>query len=123
MSYLSTVAVKCEEKAFEMFKEVYAEYGLMPDGIYEEDGFKIIWFDWQKWNLFNEDIIAFEDVKDKLDEHYDEDGYRYSYLRIGEILGEYEKNDNGLDESDCLEYKIEIDLDCAKDITDYSLLS
>lgn len=132
MGYRSEVAIKCQDKAFEMFKKTYSECGLMPDKIYEEDDCKIIYFSWIKWyHPEFDDIVAMEKTMDELDrllnkEYYDDDAIYdqklgYKFLRLGEDESDVEHRTNCYHIE--LWVKREIDLDNAKEITDYSLLS
>lgn len=130
MGYRSEVGIKCQEKAFEMFKNTYAEVGLMPDRIYEEDDCKIIYFDWIKWYHPEFDdinaMVKLMDELDRLQEKYSEEEIYdkelgYKFIRIGEDDSDIEQKSNTYD----IEFWVKrcIDLDHAKEITDDSLLS
>lgn len=87
MGYRSDVTVRCEEKAFQMFKEVWEREDFKPNRIFEsgEDGnytYTFVW-NWVKWYDGFKEVDAIMDVCYTLDEK-NEDGYAYKMIEIGE---------------------------------------
>lgn len=48
MGYRSEVAIKCEEKAYEMLKETCYKENIMPDKIFKDGDKYILYWDWIK---------------------------------------------------------------------------
>lgn len=99
MGYRSEVAIKCEEKAFEMFRETYKRVELMPDKVYKDGDYFILYWDWIKWYDSYEDVGAIESVMDELDELQDPNreektGYGYRFMRLGEEDTDIETREN-----------------------------
>lgn len=121
MGYFSEVAITCEPKAYEMFKELFSgeDFGAVPDKIMVnrehicEGESEIYLFHWEyvRWYDDNEDIQAIYKVLDELDdEHHCEEGYAYSFYRVGEENGDEDERDNGHDNGRlCLYLKRTID--------------
>ena len=104
MGYRSEVAIKCEENAFEMFKEVCRKVNYLPDKIYKEGNEYILYWDWTKWYESYEHVSAIISTMNKLDELqkpniYDETGYGYRFMRLGEddVDVETRQNDWGME--------------------------
>lgn len=100
MGYRSDVTIRCEEKAFQMFKTAWEKVDFKPHRIYEsgEDGnytYTLNW-NWVKWyeGCF-EEVDAIEAVCTSLNDN-DEEGYAYKIIEIGEdnAIKEY-ANDSG----------------------------
>jgi len=101
MGYRSEVAIKCEEKAYEMFINALKKVNEAPDRIYvyEVDGYKeyLLKWDWVKWHegFGYKDVDAVTDVMNALDEYDDQDtGYGYKFLRLGEDDTDVESRTN-----------------------------
>ena len=58
MGYRSEVAIKCEEKAYEMLKETCHDADIMPDKIFKDGDEYILYWDWIKWYEDYEDVSA-----------------------------------------------------------------
>ena len=102
MGYRSEVAIKCEEKAFEMLKETYKRVDLPPDKLYKDGEHFILYWDWIKWYDSYEDVGAIESVMDELDElqdpnNHDDTGYGYRFMRLGEDDTDIETRQNSWD--------------------------
>ena len=87
MGYRSDVTIRCEEKAFQMFKTAWEKVDFKPHRILEsgEDGnyTYILNWNWVKWYREFEDVSEIMKVCYELDEK-DEDGYAYKVIEIGE---------------------------------------
>lgn len=98
MGYRSEVAIKCEEKAFEMIKEACYKVEVVPDKVYKEDNCYILWWSWIKWDDWYDDILEIETVLKELDKLKDPletgTGYGYKFIRIGENDDDVETKDN-----------------------------
>ena len=99
MGYRSEVAIKCEENAFEMFKEVCRKVNYLPDKIYKEGNEYILYWDWTKWYEDFDWIQAIISVMDRLDKLNDsksdkDTGYGYKFLRLGEDDTDIETREN-----------------------------
>ena len=99
MGYRSEVAIKCEEKAFEMLKDTCERVDCNPDKIYKDGEQFIIYWDWIKWYESYEDVSAIISTMDKLDElqnpnNYGETGYGYRFMRLGENDDDVETREN-----------------------------
>lgn len=109
MGYRSDVGIKCEEKAFEMFREAYEEHDFLPGYIYktEDNIYTLVW-EYVKWYEDFPEVNAIIDVMSQLDQLYDETegdcgGYIYAFNRIGEEDTDNEHRENSWD----LEFYIE----------------
>lgn len=98
MGYRSEVAIKCEQKAFEMIKEVCRKVEVVPDKVYKEDSCYILWWSWIKWDDWYDDVLEIETVLKELDKLKDPletgTGYGYKFMRIGESDDDVETKDN-----------------------------
>lgn len=94
MGYRSEVAIKCEEKAFEMLRETYRRVDLEPDKVFKDGDCFILYWDWVKWYSIYEDVAAIEDILDKLDELEDTTNYGYRFMRLGENDDDVETREN-----------------------------
>lgn len=104
MGYRSDVGIKCEQKAFEMFREAYEKHDFLPQYIYKDGDFYTIVWEWVKWYEGYPEIAAITEVMDKLSsDDYDYEGYSYAFNRIGESDDDNEHRDNDWD----LEFYIE----------------
>ena len=97
MGYRSEVAIKCEEKAFEMLRETYKRVDLVPDKVYKDGDCFILYWDWIKWYEDYDDISAIEEVMSKLDRLNDTTGYGYRFMRLGENDDDVEIRQNNYD--------------------------
>lgn len=104
MGYYSTVAIRCQKNAYEMFKEAYEKNEFAPDkvltapdddGQYLSEQYLIMW-DWVKWYSSYEAIADIENVMDRLDKKVDayDDAYGYRFVIVGEDTGDIEYRDN-----------------------------
>lgn len=99
MGYRSEVAIKCEEKAYEMLRETCQKVDLMPDKIFKDGDEYIFYWGWIKWYGEYEDVAAIENTLNKLDElqepsDYETIGYGYKFMRIGENDDDVETREN-----------------------------
>lgn len=97
MGYRSEVAIKCEEKAYKLFEEVFLERELyiMPDKIYKDGDDYILYWEWAKWYECYEGVQAIIDVMNDLDDCGNKDGgYGYKFMRIGEDDNDTETRSN-----------------------------
>lgn len=101
MGYRSEVAIKCEEKAYNMLKETCYKADIMPDKIFKDGDERIFYWDWIKWYENYEEIAAIVKTLDKLDELQDPNnettgpiGYGYKFVRIGEYDDDVEIRQN-----------------------------
>lgn len=95
MGYRSDVAVKCEEKAYELFKKAIADGGCEPDEIFKEGDYFIIHWEWTKWYEDEDDVYAIMEVIYQLDANFsDTSGFGYKYIRIGEDSEDVESSTN-----------------------------
>jgi len=102
MGYRSEVAIKCEEKAFEMLRETYKRVDCVPDNVYKDGEHYILYWDWVKWYESYEDVGAIESAMDKLDELQNpndktDTGYGYRFMRLGENDDDVETRENDWD--------------------------
>ena len=97
MGYRSEVAIKCEELAFEKFREVYKRVQFAPDKVYKDGEYFILYWDWIKWYETYDDISAIEGVMSKLDLLDDTTGYGYRFMRLGENDDDVETRQNNYD--------------------------
>lgn len=91
MGYRSEVAIKCEEKAYERFREVFIKEDLFinPDKIlYDKENQEYyIYWDWIKWYEDYEGVNAIIKVMEALDEEHNyclSDELGYKFIRLGE---------------------------------------
>lgn len=99
MGYRSDVAIKCEEKAYEMFKQVFSkrEMYIEPDKIYKDGDDYILYWEWVKWYGY-EGIDEITNIMNELDEREnDTGGYGYNFIRIGEDIEDAEQRSNDWD--------------------------
>lgn len=98
MGYYSEVAIKCEEKAFKLFEEVFSKKELYvePDHIYKDGDDYIIHWDWIKWYDGFEGVDAITDVMETLNDNTT-DGYGYRFMRLGEDDNDTETMENDYD--------------------------
>lgn len=100
MGYSSEVAIKCEEKAYELFKQVFTEEELYikPDKIYKDGDDYILYWKWIKWYEDYEGVNAIENVMFDLDDCGNKDGgYGYKFIRLGEDDMDIETSENDVD--------------------------
>lgn len=102
MGYYSEVTIRCEEKAFEMFKEAWKKADITPDKVLktnDDTGDYIIQWGTVKWDTYCLDVAAINNVIKKLNELQDpsdtkNEGLGYKFLRIGENIGDVETDQN-----------------------------
>lgn len=102
MGYYSEVTIRCEEKAFEMFKEAWKKADITPDKVLktnDDTGDYIIQWGTVKWDTYYLDVAAINNVIKKLNELQDpsdtkNEGLGYKFLRIGENIGDVETDQN-----------------------------
>lgn len=102
MAYYSEVTIRCEEKAFEMFKEAWKKAEMTPYKVLKTNdgtGDYIIQWDMVRWDTDYPEVAAINDVIKKLNELQDpsdmkDEGLGYKFLRIGETIGDVETDQN-----------------------------
>lgn len=102
MGYYSEVTIRCEEKAFEMFKEAWRKAEMTPDKVLKTNdgtGNYIIQWDMVRWDTDYPEVAAINDVIKKLNELQDpsdtkDEGLGYKFMRVGENLGDIETEQN-----------------------------
>ena len=102
MGYYSDVTIRCEEKAFEMFKEAWKKAEMTPDQVLKTNdgtGDYIIQWNMVRWDTDYPEVAAINDVIKKLNELQDpsdtkDEGLGYKFMRIGENLGDIETDQN-----------------------------
>lgn len=102
MGYYSDVTIRCEEKAFEMFKEAWKKAEMTPDKVLKTNdgtGDYIIQWNMVRWDTDYPEVAAINDVIKKLNELQDpsdtkDEGLGYKFMRIGENLGDIETDQN-----------------------------
>lgn len=102
MAYYSEVTIRCEEKAFEMFKEAWKKAEMTPDKVLKTNdgtGDYIIQWDMVRWDTDYPEVAAINDVIKKLNELQDlsdtkDEGLGYKFMRVGENLGDIETEQN-----------------------------
>lgn len=102
MRYYSEVTIRCEEKAFEMFKEAWKKAEMTPDKVLKTNdgtGDYIIQWDMVRWDTDYPEVAAINNVIKKLNELQDpsdtkDEGLGYKLLRIGENIGDVETDQN-----------------------------
>lgn len=82
MGYMNDVGIMCQPKAYEMFKNEFDLIG--PHKILKRGDYHLLIWEWVQWYIELEDVAKIEEIMNELDEHEDEDGYGYKFLRIGE---------------------------------------
>lgn len=82
MGYRSDVGIMCQPKAYEMFKKEFDLIG--PHKVLQRDDYHLLLWEWVKWYSDFDDVAKVEEIMAQLEEHYDEDGYGYKFLRLGE---------------------------------------
>lgn len=108
MGYRSEVAIKCEELAFEKFREVYTNAQFVPDKVYKDGEYFILY--WVKWCDMFDEVSSIEHAMFELDQIEDPNGYGYIYIRIGECYDDVETKTNN--------YDITLQIICKIDIPD-----
>lgn len=116
MGYYSEVGIKCREKAFEMFKKTWIEHKIRPHEIMfdkERNEYLIVW-NCTKWYNEFKDVAAITEVMDKLDDMPDadieaEDGYGYTFTRIGEDTCDSESRTNNYEVELWVRRELDID--------------
>lgn len=99
MGYRSDVTIRCEEKAKDLFKDVWSEYDFAPDeiclsGEVGNETYTLKW-EWVKWYEGFDEVDAIIGVCNSL-EGDNEDGYAYKLIEICEDYATYERaNDRG----------------------------
>lgn len=102
MGYYSEVTIRCEEKAFEMFKEAWEKTEMIPDKVLKTNdntGDYIIQWEMVRWDTDYPEVAAINDVIKKLNELQDpsdtkDEGLGYKFMRVGENLGDIETDQN-----------------------------
>lgn len=102
MEYYSEVTIRCEEKAFEMFKEAWKKTEMIPDKVLKTNdntGDYIIQWEMVRWDTDYPEVAAINDVIKKLNELQDpsdtkDEGLGYKFMRVGENLGDIETDQN-----------------------------
>lgn len=116
MGYYSETGIKCRKKAFEMFREAWSKHDARPDEILfdkERNEYLIIW-GCVKWYGEFEDVSAITEIMDKLDDMPDsdieaEDGYGYTFTRIGEDVCDVEMRTNNYEVELWVRRELDID--------------
>lgn len=116
MGYYSEVGIKCRKKAFEMFQEAWNEHNIYPDVVLidkERNEYLIAW-DFVKWYDEFKDVSAITEVMDNLDDMPDsdieaEDGYGYTFTRIGEDACDIESRTNNYEVKLWVRRELDID--------------
>ena len=119
MGYRSEVAIRCQSKAYEKFKEVLEKTDAHPDKLIEKNGEYLLYFDWWKWYSDFEEVKGIEAVMDELDELDDgcnadetyEKELGYHFIRLGE--------DNDDVETRCNCWHVELYMIRKIDISDF----
>ena len=87
MGFRSDVYIKCEEKAFELFKDAFSKVELKPHSLEKTDdnNYKFSWH-WIKWYPDYDDIQVFENIFSQLcsDEFDTKKGYAFKAIWINE---------------------------------------
>jgi hypothetical protein len=97
MGYRSEVAIRCQDKAFEMFEKAWGE--SIPDKVIRKgDNDNLIYWDWVKWYSDYPDILDINSVMNKLDEYENDEAIKeqlgYKFLRLGEDDSDVETRSN-----------------------------
>lgn len=98
----SEVAIKCEEKAYEMLKETCHKADIMPDKIFKDGDKYILYWDRIRWDDDCDEISAIVKTLDKLDKLQNPNdreatGYGYRFMRLGENYEDTETRENDWD--------------------------
>lgn len=102
MGYYSEVTIRCEEKAFEMFKKAWQKAEMTLDKVLKTNdntGDYIIQWEMVRWDTDYPEVAAINDVIKKLNELQDpsdtkDEGLGYKFMRVGENLGDIETDQN-----------------------------
>ena len=106
MGYRSDVGIMCQPKAYEMFKK---EFDLIrPHEILKRGDYHLLIWKWVKWCIEFEDVAKIDEIMNELEEHYDEDGYGYKFLRLGEDDTDVEDRTNNCEVELWMRREIEI---------------
>lgn len=106
MGYKSDVGIMCQPKAYEMFKK---EFDLIrPHKILKRGDYHLLIWEWVKWCIEFEDVAKIDEIMNELEEHYDEDGYGYKFLRLGEDDTDVEDRTNNCEVELWMRREIEI---------------
>ena len=100
MGYRSEVAIKCEHKAFELLMKACENGFMQPDSVLDDDGYKILYWDWVKWYSDFEEIKRIEKCMSWLNENHEpdsDDELGYHFLRLGEDGSDVEDKCNDYD--------------------------
>ena len=96
MGYRSEVAIRCHDKAFEMFEKAWGE--LIPDKVFHNENDHLIYWDWVKWYEDYPEVSAIENVMSKLNEldidEAIENKMGYKFIRLGEDNDDVETKEN-----------------------------
>ncbi len=99
MGYRSEVAIRCQDKAFEMFQKSWGE--LIPDKVFHKENDHLIYWDWVKWYEDYPDVSAIENVMSELNELENDEATEkkmgYSFMRLGEDDTDIETKNNTYD--------------------------
>jgi len=106
MGYMNDVGIMCQPKAYEMFKNEFDLIG--PHKILKRGDYHLLIWEWVKWDIEFEDVAKIEEIMDELEEHYDEDGYGYKFLRLGEEDTDVEDRTNNCEVELWMHREIEI---------------
>nr|DAZ46856.1 MAG TPA: hypothetical protein [Caudoviricetes sp.] len=82
MGYRSDVGIMCQPKAYEMFKKEFDV--ICPHKVLQRDDYHLLIWEWVKWYSDFDDVAKVEEIMGELEDHEDEDGYGYKFLRLGE---------------------------------------
>lgn len=115
MGYKSEVAIQCEEKAAKMIQQIITDAGkdafATPDTIYKDNNpnneCDQYIFHWGQIEWYNDETIdAIMKTLQELDDHSEEEGYGYKFIRLGEDVGDVSTKTN--DSAIALELRIYI---------------
>ena len=99
MGYRSEVAIRCQDKAYEMFEKAWGE--CTPDKIFHREDDHLIYWDWVKWYEDYPDVSAIENVMSELNEmgtdEVIEKKMGYKFMRLGEDPADIETKENTYD--------------------------
>lgn len=96
MGYRSEVAIRCQDKAYEMFEKAWGEF--TPDKIFHQKDDHLIYWDWVKWYEDYPDVSSIENIMYELDKLENDEvidnklGYRF--MRLGESDTDIETKGN-----------------------------
>lgn len=101
MGYHSEVAIRCQDKAFEMFKEAWSKFKFIPDKIYHHKDDHLIYWDYVKWYEDYPDVSAIENIMSELNKLSNDEAIEkkmgYRFMRLGEDDTDIETKDNTYD--------------------------